>query len=46
MPSWTGDSEVLADSVGAGVVVVAETDGDPVGGAGGGRLVQSGDDGR
>lgn len=38
MRSWTGDFEVLADSVGAGVVVVAETDGDPVGGAGVGVL--------
>ena len=38
MRSWTGDFEVLADRVGAGVVIVAETDGDPVGGAGVGVL--------
>ena len=44
MRSWTGGFEVLAGgaggSVGAGVFVVAEPDGDSVGGAGSGLLGQ------
>nr|WP_264081463.1 hypothetical protein [Rhodococcus opacus] len=44
MRSWTGGFEVLAGgaggSVGAGVFVVAEPDGDAVGGAGSGLLGQ------